>query len=142
MPGVSLFDVHAALELARGAGTELPPQRAPPPPPPPVVLFGRPFRLLPDLSPGRAMLWGAVLSAWAVGGLCLGTARRLRIATPDDARQRLGEAMAPAAARVAALAAPVAARLRGEAGGAEGGRQGGGARLAAALRAKMQPGAA
>ena len=131
--GVSLFDVRGALKLASGAASELPVQKALPAPSSTVMLLGKPFRLMPDASPARAMLWGSVLAAWTVGGLCLHTARRLDIATAANVKDKLGDAMSPAAARVRVAMGPVRDYLRGGAASSSL------TQLAAALRSHLLP---
>lgn len=37
------------------------------------------YRLLPQLSPGRAFLWGSILALWGTAGLAMSTARHLDI---------------------------------------------------------------
>ena len=59
--GVSLFDVKGGVRLAEGAGSALPPQRAPPAAPEAVLQLGQMrFKMLPDLTRACAQLLLAV----------------------------------------------------------------------------------
>lgn len=42
-----------------------------------VTLYG--YKLFPDLTPGRAFMWGSILAAWTVGSVALASARALDI---------------------------------------------------------------
>ena len=39
------------------------------------------YRLLPQLTPGRAFMWGSIFSLWATAGLAMTAARHLDIHT-------------------------------------------------------------
>ena len=104
--GVSLFDVKGGVRLAEGAGSVLPPQRAPPSAPEAVLQLGQMrFKMLPDLTracaqrllracelvlthdcslphaASRALVWGTVLAVWTIAGVVVKTARSLEIST-------------------------------------------------------------
>jgi hypothetical protein len=42
-----------------------------------VTLYG--YKVFPDLTPGRAFMWGSILAVWAVGSVALASARALDI---------------------------------------------------------------
>lgn len=42
-----------------------------------VTLYG--YKVFPDLTPGRAFMWGSILALWAVGTVSLASARALDI---------------------------------------------------------------
>ena len=99
--GVSLFDVRGAVELAKGNQDVLPVQRALPvlKEGEGVLQVGRlSLRLLPDLTPSRALVWGTVLAVWVVGGVTVKAAKRMGISSVDDVRERVGATMLPLAA--------------------------------------------
>ena len=51
----------------------------------PTLLCVLPCRLLPEMTPGRAFLWGSVLAVWGVGALVATTARGLDINNKGEA---------------------------------------------------------
>lgn len=55
------------------------------------------YRLLPELTPGRAFLWGTVLAVWATTAVVMGTARTLDIKDTTDASGKLKSFMRPVA---------------------------------------------
>lgn len=57
------------------------------------ALYG--YKVFPDLTPGRAFMWGSIFAAWAVGSAALVSARALDIHTVDDVKVKLQTAFAP-----------------------------------------------
>lgn len=58
-----------------------------------VTLYG--YKVFPDLTPGRAFMWGSILAAWAVGSVALASARALDIHSVNDVKVKLQAAFAP-----------------------------------------------
>jgi hypothetical protein len=99
--GTSLFDVKAAYKLIDGTDATLPRQRAVAPAPETVITLGNKlFRVFPDFTPGRALVWGTLLAVWGTSAVVVRTARRLEIQSIDDVRSALNEALTPMAGRI------------------------------------------
>lgn len=64
------------------------------------------YRVLPELTPGRAMLWGTVLAIWATGALVATTMKSLEIQGAADAPEKLKLIFAPFVAGVHETLAP------------------------------------
>ena len=64
------------------------------------------YRLLPELTPGRAMLWGTVLAIWATGAVVATTMRNLDIQGAADAPEKLKNIFTPFVAGVNETLAP------------------------------------
>lgn len=67
----------------------------------------RGFRLLPELTPGRAFLWGTVLALWGTGALVATTAKSLNILSFEDAPSVLKATFAPLAVALESNLAPL-----------------------------------
>jgi len=129
--GASIFDVQGAYKLIDGTGSELPPQRSVPAATESVVkLGGVRLRLLPEMTPGRALLWGSVLAVWATSAAVLRAARALEIRSVADVRSGCAAALGPVGGRLAARLEPVKAMLGGQSSPA-------GQRFAAKLKTAM-----
>ena len=111
--GVSLFDVRGAVKLMDGSSSPLPPQRALPSSTDAVLEVGKlRLRLLPELTPSRALFWGSLLCVWTVAGLTTRTARSLGISSAEDVRAKCGEAMEPYARSFQDMLLPIRERLQ------------------------------
>jgi hypothetical protein len=64
------------------------------------------YRVLPELTPGRAMLWGTVLAVWATGAVVATAMRNLEIQGAADAPEKLRLIFAPFVAGVHEVLAP------------------------------------
>lgn len=64
------------------------------------------YRLLPELTPGRAMLWGTVLAIWATGALVATAMKNLEIQGAADAPGKLKAIFTPFVAGVNESLAP------------------------------------
>lgn len=53
------------------------------------------FKLFPDLTPGRAFMWGSILAVYAVGASAAICARALDIGSVDDIKVKMQTAFAP-----------------------------------------------
>lgn len=53
------------------------------------------FRLFPDLTPGRAFMWGTIVAVWGVSLATLASARALGIYSKEDIPIRMREHLAP-----------------------------------------------
>lgn len=53
------------------------------------------YRLLPELTPGRAMMWGTILAMWGTGALVATTMRWLDIQGAEDAPAKLKATFKP-----------------------------------------------
>lgn len=71
----------------------------------------RGYRLLPAMTPGRAMLWGTVLAVWGTAALVASTARSLGIQGAEDAGPKLRAALQPLGEAVEARLAPLKPHL-------------------------------
>jgi hypothetical protein len=58
------------------------------------------YRVLPELTPGRAMLWGTVLAIWATGAFVATTMKSLQIEGAADAPEKLRLIFSPFVAGV------------------------------------------
>lgn len=74
------------------------------------------YRLLPELTPGRAFLWGTILAVWGTGALAAGAARGLDIKDASDASAKLKAAFAPAVASLHGWLEPLRGGLSGAVG--------------------------
>jgi hypothetical protein len=127
--GVSLFDVRGALKLAQGGQDKLPVQRSLPPPQM-VMLGGVRLKLMPDYTPGRAIVWGTILSCWLVGGISAKVAQSMGIRTIADVRGTFSDAFSPGVAALRERLAPTKEALLSGEGSAIGA-------LAAEMRVKL-----
>lgn len=69
------------------------------------------YRLLPEFTPGRALMWGTILALWGTAGLVASTARGLDIGSAEEAPGRLRATMAPLVAGLEAWMAPLRGSL-------------------------------
>jgi hypothetical protein len=53
------------------------------------------IRLMPEYTPGRAMLWGSIMAMWATGAVTASVARSLDIHTAEEASEKLRSAFEP-----------------------------------------------
>lgn len=53
------------------------------------------FKLFPDLTPGRAFMWGSIAALYAVGASSMIVARALDIQSVDDIKVKMQAAFAP-----------------------------------------------
>lgn len=65
------------------------------------------IRLLPEFTPGRAMLWGSILAVWGTAALVASTAKSLDIKTTEEAAGRLREVIAPMASQFSTVLTPL-----------------------------------
>ena len=65
------------------------------------------LRLMPIYTPGRALLWGTVLAAWATAAAVASSARALGVHNVTEAPEALRAYFAPAAARMRFAAEPL-----------------------------------
>jgi len=65
------------------------------------------FKLLPDLTPGRAFVWGSILAAWTVGSACAYTCRSLDINSRAEFPVKMKEAFAPVRVWAQSCLAPI-----------------------------------
>ncbi|KAL4436815.1 hypothetical protein ABPG75_003954 [Micractinium tetrahymenae] len=65
------------------------------------------YRVLPEMTPGRAFMWGTILAVWGTGALIASTARSLDIHSADEAPSRLRTLFAPVAEALEARLAPL-----------------------------------
>lgn len=65
------------------------------------------YRLLPQLSPGRAFLWGSILALWGTAGLAMSTARHLDIHSAAEAGGKLRQVCEPVGAAAASAFKPL-----------------------------------
>lgn len=59
----------------------------------PTVLGG--LRVLPEMTPGRALMWGSILAVWGTGALMLSGAKYLDIKETSEAPEKLKRALKP-----------------------------------------------
>lgn len=78
------------------------------------------YRVLPEMTPGRAMLWGSILAIWGTAALVSAAARSLDIRGAEDAPAKLKAVFDPVAQFLKSNLAPlkgsmsVAAATHGE----------------------------
>lgn len=65
------------------------------------------YRLLPEFTPGRAMLWGTILAVWGTAAVVASTAKSLDIKTTDEAAGKLRDVFAPVAGSLSAALMPL-----------------------------------
>eukprot|EP00892_Ulva_mutabilis_P012627 jgi/Ulvmu1/9737/UM055_0077.1 len=53
------------------------------------------YKLFPDLTPGRAFMWGSILALYAVGASAVLTARACDISSVDEIKVKMQAAFAP-----------------------------------------------
>ena len=53
------------------------------------------FKVFPDLTPGRAFMWGSILAVYAVGVASFTVARSVGVTSVDDIRDKMQAAFAP-----------------------------------------------
>eukprot|EP00891_Asterochloris_glomerata_P005458 jgi/Astpho2/5458/fgenesh1_pg.00077_%23_6_t len=66
----------------------------------------RGMRLLPEFTPGRAMLWGTILAVWGTAAVFASTARSLDIKTAEDAPEKLRGVFEPIVGRLSGWFTP------------------------------------
>lgn len=103
--GASIFDVKKGVNLASGDGAPaaaagpieaLPKYKQAKLPVPQVAdIMGVKFRLLPEYTPGRALVWGSILALWGTSVVVMRSARALDITSIDDANSKLSVALKP-----------------------------------------------
>lgn len=59
----------------------------------PTVLGG--YRLLPEMTPGRALMWGTIVAVWGTGALVMSTAKYLGIEQLGDVPEKMQEVLSP-----------------------------------------------
>jgi hypothetical protein len=59
----------------------------------PTVLGG--YRVLPEMTPGRALMWGTIVAVWGTGALVMSTARYLGIEELRDVPGRMKDVLSP-----------------------------------------------
>lgn len=70
------------------------------------------YRLLPQFTPGRALLWGTILAVWGTAGLVVTSARHLGITRLDEAKAKLEASVAPYAQTLASYFEPLQGQLQ------------------------------
>lgn len=65
------------------------------------------YRLLPEFTPGRAMLWGTVIAMWATGAVVATAMKNLEIEGAADASGKIRAVVAPWAAALERKLAPL-----------------------------------
>ena len=65
------------------------------------------YRLLPEFTPGRAMLWGTVIAMWATGAVVASAMRNLDIQGAEDASSKIRSVVAPWAETLQTKFAPL-----------------------------------
>lgn len=107
--GTSIFNLRKGLELANGS--ELPKHVNVRPikmaQPETVKILGRNLRLMPDYTPGRALLWGSILAMWGTGAILLRTSRSLDINSISDVKDKMNNLIAPKVARIPEILKPI-----------------------------------
>lgn len=53
------------------------------------------YRLLPEMTPGRALLWGSILAVYGTTALVMSTAKYLEIETLGDVQETMGRVLGP-----------------------------------------------
>ena len=69
------------------------------------------YRLLPELTPGRAMLWGTVIAIWATSAVVATTMRNLDINGTQDASSKMRAVVGPWAEALQNKLAPLRAGM-------------------------------
>ena len=59
----------------------------------PTVFGG--LRVLPEMTPGRALMWGTIVALWGTGALVASTAKYLGIESMQDVPGRMKEVLSP-----------------------------------------------
>lgn len=59
----------------------------------PTVLGG--YRVLPEMTPGRALMWGTIVAVWGTGALVMSTAKYLGIEELGDVPERMKAVLSP-----------------------------------------------
>lgn len=59
----------------------------------PTVFGG--LRVLPEMTPGRALMWGTIVALWGTGALVASTAKYLEIESMQDVPGRMKEVLTP-----------------------------------------------
>lgn len=82
----------------------------------PTVLGG--YRVLPEMTPGRALMWGTIVAVWGTGALVMSTAKYLGIEELGDVPERMQAVLTPLGASLKTLmvgdvVVPAAAAQRG-----------------------------
>jgi len=103
--GASIFDVRKGAELANSAPEHVRQQVVKPAAPVELVSVGKvKLRLMPDYTPGRALMWGSVLAVWGTAAIVLRSAKSLEIGSLEEVPAKLGEVIRrPAKSAVTAL---------------------------------------
>lgn len=102
--GLSVFDVKGAMDALEKGPDEAAKKRAHPAAlahanrvaraqQVGVTLFG--FKVFPDLTPGRAFMWGSIFAVYSVGAASMLTARALDIKSMDDIKVKMQAAFEP-----------------------------------------------
>jgi hypothetical protein len=65
------------------------------------------LRLLPEFTPGRALLWGTFLAMWGTGALMATAAKRLEIDGAEGASAKIRAALLPLGSALEGLMAPL-----------------------------------
>lgn len=65
------------------------------------------IRLLPEFTPGRAMLWGSILAVWGTAAIVMSTAKTLGIHTTAEASDKLRNIIAPMAGGLSSAFTPL-----------------------------------
>lgn len=74
------------------------------------------YRVLPEMTPGRAFLWGTVLAIWGTMGAVSLAAKRLDIHSIEDASSKLREAFKPSVASIKEKFEPLRSSMALESG--------------------------
>lgn len=107
LDGKSIFDVNAAQDFMLSESNRKSAEKkarlvnigAKPPPPPVLRVAGVPLLVLPEPTPGRALLWGTVLAVWAGSATASYTCSKLEIKSTSDILPKFKAAMEPFAER-------------------------------------------
>jgi len=111
--GASIFDIKKGADLASGGGSaealeSMPKYKQVKLPTPQVAdVMGVKFRLLPEYTPGRALVWGSILALWGTSVVVMRAARSLDITSVDDANGKLSGAAAPIVSGCATYLSPL-----------------------------------
>ncbi|KAK9817724.1 hypothetical protein WJX72_001239 [[Myrmecia] bisecta] len=71
----------------------------------------RGYRLLPEFTPGRALMWGTIFAVWGSAALVVSTARQLGIHKVEDANDALRNVFSPFVAGATERLAPLQGTL-------------------------------
>lgn len=102
--GLSIFDIKGAMKAAQEGPDEAAKKRMHPAAIAHAERVARAqqmgvsvwgYKVFPDLTPGRAFMWGTILAVYAVGMSALVTARALDIHSVDDIKEKMQAAFAP-----------------------------------------------